>query len=139
MTARGWLSLAVLATAAVAIALALTSTADAHWKPGKHNVRHAIQHGFCGGRYIWCPAAREADRVVDCETGGKYDPSIVGNARGADPYLGLFQAGQWVRERFGYGRSAWAQARMGYRAWRANGYCWTCNRQWPHCGKGLDG
>lgn len=77
----------------------------------------------------------EALEVIDCETGSTYDPHAIG-AGGL--YYGLFQQGAWQRATYGFGWSIRAQVRSGLRAFLANGRCWTCNAQWPVCGRGLD-
>lgn len=75
----------------------------------------------------------EAYQVAGCETGGTYDT----HAQSGD-YLGLWQQGTWQRTKFGFGWTALAQARSAWRAFKNNGFCWTCNQQWPTCGRGLD-
>jgi hypothetical protein len=78
----------------------------------------------------------EALQVIDCETGGTFTPFAVG-AGGL--YYGLFQMGSWARHTFGFDWTIRGQIKSGWRAFRANGYCWTCSSQWPVCGRGLDG
>jgi hypothetical protein len=77
----------------------------------------------------------EALQVIACETGNSFTPFAVG---GGGLYFGLFQAGSWQRRTYGFGWTIRAQVKSGWRAFRGNGYCWTCNQQWPVCGRGLD-
>jgi hypothetical protein len=77
----------------------------------------------------------EALQVIDCETGGSFTPFAVG-AGGL--YYGLFQQGAWQRRTYGFDWTIRGQVKSGWRAFRGNGYCWTCASQWPVCGRGLD-
>lgn len=77
----------------------------------------------------------EALEVIDCETGGTFDPHAEG-AGGL--YEGVFQQGSWARRTYGFGWTIRAQVASGWKQFRANAYCWTCNQQWPVCGRGLD-
>jgi hypothetical protein len=117
-------------------AIGRAADAEAHYNPGLHNTRHAITWGFCGHTYRECAAGLEAKQVASCETGG----TMSVYARSSNGlWWGLFQQSSYSRA-FGQWRwNAWAQADSAYRAWRANGFCWTCAQQWPHCGRGLDG
>jgi hypothetical protein len=117
-------------------AIGRAADAEAHYNPGVHNTRHAINLAWCGKSNTYCGAGAEAWQVAGCETGGTY--SVWAKSRNG-LWWGLFQQGALSR---GYGDwkwNAWAQADSAARAWRANGSCWTCARQWPTCGRGLDG
>lgn len=85
---------------------------------------------------VW-PAgyAAEAMGVISCETGGTYSPTIT-SAGGT--YRGWFQEDANHRATWGSNDNPWSQARANWRAFRANGYCWSCNSQWPVCGRPYD-
>ena len=60
--------------------------------------------------------------VIWCES--RYDTEAVNGE-----HLGLFQAGEWFRGRFGHGSSARAQARAAHRGWLVFGWSrsqWSC-------------
>ncbi len=79
---------------------------------------------FAAVRHYWKDPVerRKAFDVVSCETGGRYNTT----ARNGQ-YLGIFQAGEWFRSRYGFGSSADAQARSAYRGWRELGWSqWEC-------------
>lgn len=109
------LALTTIALALMALALILnTPRAHAHWKPGKHNVRHAINLSWCGRANRYCGVGAEAWAVAWCETGGTM--SVWANN---GQYLGLWQMGSYARARYGHGWNAWAQARAAHRYWDA--------------------
>ena len=126
------LALTVLALLALGGPAGQTATTPSSGNEISTTVK-AIHWGFCGHRYVKCAAGYEAVQVARCETGGTF--SVY--ARNGD-YLGLFQQGSWSRSFGHWAYNAWAQADSAFRAWRANGFCWTCNSQWPVCGQGLD-
>lgn len=103
-----------------------TSTAQAG---NKENAIAAIKSAF-PTRYESAAIA-----VAGCETGGTYNPRAV-SKNGL--WWGLFQQGSWQRSAYGFAWNAWAQARSAWKAFKDNGYCWTCNQQWPTCGRGYD-
>lgn len=79
---------------------------------------------------VFGPECYGAVRLVECETGGTFDPTIVGNSRGADPYYGLFQFGAYARSRYGFG---WDAASQIYAAKRMrDAESWT---PWPVCSR----
>lgn len=118
-------ALALTTTALTLLALTLilnTPRAHAHWKPGKHNIRHAINLSWCGRSNSYCAASSEAWRVAGCETGYTY--SVWANN---GQYLGLFQMGSFARSRYGHGWNPWAQARAAHRYYRDAGWSpWEC-------------
>ena len=123
-TARYWLIVA--AFAALALAgwasspwFGLTN-AQAHWQPGQHNVRHAINQAWCGRANRYCWQSSEAWSVARCETGGTF--SVW--ARNGQ-YLGLFQMGTYARQISGHGDSAYEQARAAYRFFVVSGRDWS--------------
>jgi hypothetical protein len=117
------------------LTLIVAHDARSHYVPGDHNTLHAITWGFCGKQYRECAAGEEAKRVAYCETGKTYN--VYSKSRNG-LWWGLFQQGSFSRGFGNWRWNAWAQADSAYRAWRANGFCWTCNRQWPTCGRGHD-
>jgi len=116
-------------------ALVLVAPAQSHWQPGQHNTLHAITWGFCGHKYRECGAGKEAKSVAYCETGSTYS---VWAKSSNDLWWGLFQQGEYSRGFGNWKWNPWAQADSAFRAWKANGFCWTCNEQWPTCGRGHD-
>lgn len=69
-------------------------------------------------RYVFGPYAEEALQVAWCES--RYDV----NAQNGQ-YLGLFQAGSYMRSRYGHGTDALTQARAAYAYFAASGYDWS--------------
>jgi hypothetical protein len=120
---------------AMIVALAAPAVGTSHWSPGRHNTLHAITWGFCGHQYKECANGREAKRIAHCETGGTYN---VWAGVGKHIYWGLFQQGPWARGFGAWRFNPWAQADSAARLFKWNGFCWTCNTQWPTCGRGLD-
>ena len=120
---------AVLALTLIILVAIAVATAKGSIRERKAQVVHALTQHW-PARY-----RREALHVIACETGHTYDPHAVG-AGGL--YYGLFQQGRWQRQTYGFGWTIRAQVRSGWRAFRANGFCWTCWDQWPTCGRGLD-
>lgn len=119
-----------LALLMIGLAL-LIATGEA--RAGAHERKLAVIQALI---LIWPERYRgEALEVIDCETGSSFDPHAVG---GGGLYYGLFQQGSWQRSAFGFAWTIRAQVRSGWRAFKANGWCWTCNDQWPVCGRGLD-
>lgn len=96
--------------------------ARAHYSPGLHNTRHAINLAWCGRSNSYCAASSEAWEVARCETGGTF--SVWANN---GQYLGLFQMGDYARLRYGHGWNPWAQARAAHRYWLDAGWSpWEC-------------
>jgi hypothetical protein len=95
-----------------------TTTAGAHYSPGLHNVKHAINLHFCGKSTRNCLYARQALQVVWCES--RYKTT----ARNGQ-YLGLFQMGSWERRTFGHGNSPWAQAKAAHKYFVYTGKDWS--------------
>lgn len=115
--------------ATVTLILLLPVTANAGPRERKVQVMEALIK-------VWPKRYRAAAlQVIGCETGDTFDPHVVG---GGGLYYGLFQQGGWQRSTFGFGWTIIEQVRSGWRAFKANGYCWTCQNQWPVCGRGLD-
>lgn len=96
------------------------TAANAHYRPGIHNVRHAINLSWCGKSNSYCGASSDAWRVADCETGGTF--SVWANN---GQYLGLFQMGDYARSRYGHGWNPWAQARAAHRYYVDSGRDWS--------------
>jgi hypothetical protein len=94
--------------------------ARAHYNPGLHNTRHAINLAWCGKSNTYCGASSEAWAVARCETGGTF--SVWANN---GQYLGLFQMGDYARSRYGHGRDPWTQARAAHRYYVASGRDWS--------------
>jgi hypothetical protein len=68
------------------------------------------------------PYCSQAMQIVNCETGGTYDP-WASNGQ----YLGIFQMGSEVRAIYGHGNNVWAQAKAAYALFRARGFQpWLC-------------
>ena len=109
-----------LALAAAAIILYAAATADAHYKPGKHNTRHAINLAWCGRSNAYCGASSEAWQVAGCETGGTFSTW----ARNGQ-YRGLFQMGAHERATYGHGRDPWSQAFAAHRYYVLSGRDWS--------------
>jgi hypothetical protein len=96
--------------------------AMAHYQPGLHNTRHAINLAWCGRSNSYCGAGAEAWRVAACETGHTF--SVW--ARNGQ-YLGLFQMGDYARSTYGHGYNPWTQARAAATYWRDAGWRpWEC-------------
>lgn len=99
-----------------------TEIASAHYQPGLHNTRHAINLAWCGRSNSYCAAGSQAWEVARCETGGTF--SVWANN---GQYLGLFQMGDYARSRYGHGWNPWAQARAAHRYYRDAGWSpWEC-------------
>jgi hypothetical protein len=96
------------------------ATTGAHYQPGQHNVRHAINLAWCGKSNSYCGASSEAWSVARCETGGTM--SVWANN---GQYLGLFQMGDYARSRYGHGRDPWTQARAAHRYYVDSGRDWS--------------
>jgi hypothetical protein len=94
--------------------------ANAHYQPGQHNTRHAINLAFCGKSNSYCGASSEAWAVAYCETGGTM--SVWANN---GQYLGLFQMGSFARSTYGHSHHPWGQARAAAAYWRASGRDWS--------------
>jgi hypothetical protein len=117
--ARAWLALIMVPLMiAVMVALVWAARADAHWQPGRHNTIHAIQLNF-GSHW------RDAVDVSHCEAGA-FQWQVRGrpwtSANGQ--YKGLFQMGDWARDKFGHGPGPWAQAKAAAKNFRSNGSRW---------------
>jgi hypothetical protein len=126
--ARLTLGLAVFLFFVIAAGRAADHEARAHYTPGQHNTRHAINLAWCGRSNTYCAASSEAWMVAGCETGGTYDvwarnsnwpPGDEGD------YLGLFQMGDYARSRYGHGRDPWTQARAAHRYYVDSGRDWS--------------
>jgi hypothetical protein len=101
-------------------AIGRAADAEAHYQPGIHNTRHAINLAFCGRSNSYCGASSEAWQVAGCETGYSY--SVW--ARNGQ-YLGLFQMGDFARAAYGHGHDPWTQARAAHRYYVASGRDWS--------------
>jgi hypothetical protein len=101
-------------------AIGRAADAEAHYQPGHHNTRHAINLAFCGKSNSYCGASSEAWQVARCETGGTFSP-WANNGQ----YLGLFQMGSFARSRYGPGRDPWTQARAAHRYYVESGRDWS--------------
>lgn len=106
------------ATITAAVSLFLPASVAAHWKPGIHNTRHAINLAFCGRSNSYCYPSAQAWIVSGCESGH----SVW--ARNGQ-FLGLFQMGSWERSTFGHGWNPWAQAFAAARYFVASGRDWS--------------
>jgi hypothetical protein len=104
----------------LAIGYAADHEAQAHYQPGLHNTRHAINLAWCGKSNSYCGASSEAWQVAYCETGGTF--SVW--ARNGQ-YLGLWQMGEYARARYGHGHDPWTQARAAHRYYVASGRDWS--------------
>jgi hypothetical protein len=109
-----------LAATVIVFALWAPMWAKAHYQPGQHNVRHAINLAWCGRSNSYCGASSEAWRVSHCETGGTF--SVWANN---GQYLGLFQMGAYARGRYGHGHDPWTQARAAHRYYVDSGRDWS--------------
>lgn len=85
--------------------------AHKRWLRRLSNPEAAIEHVF--GEYAW-----QAKAVAWCES-----RMSVWASNGQ--YLGLFQMGEFARERYGHGFSALAQARAAFRYFVASGRDWS--------------
>jgi hypothetical protein len=94
--------------------------AKAHYTPGQHNTRHAINLAWCGKSNSYCGASSEAWSVARCETGGTM--SVWANN---GQYLGLFQMGSFARSTYGHSTNPWGQARAAHRYYVASGRDWS--------------
>jgi hypothetical protein len=101
-------------------AIGRAADAEAHYNPGVHNTRHAINLAWCGKSNSYCGASSEAWQVARCETGGTM--SVWANN---GQYLGLFQMGGYARSRYGHGRDPWTQARAAHRYYVDSGRDWS--------------
>lgn len=103
--------------------LLVTMQAHTHNVPGsEHNRRHAITYAFCHSLRP-CPIGKKALQVAYCESG----PNLSPRASNGGVYLGMFQAGPFMRARYGFSWSPWAQARQAYRYWLDSGWSpWSC-------------
>lgn len=112
----------VILLLAVLLPFLTPPAAEAHYQPGRHNVRHAINLSWCGRSNSYCPAGQEAWNVAGCETGYTYS---VWAANGQ--FLGLFQMGAFARARYGHGWNPWAQARAAHGYYLDAGWSpWQC-------------
>jgi hypothetical protein len=105
-------------------AIGRAADAEAHYRPGVHNTRHAINLAFCGKSNSYCGASSEAWSVARCETGGTF--SVWANN---GQYLGLFQVSEnWRRTIPGFRFNPWAQARHAHTIYvRTGGWShWEC-------------
>lgn len=100
--------------------LGFSSKSEAHYKPGKHNIRHAINLYWCGKTNKYCEAGRQAWEVAGCETGDTYS---IWAKNGQ--YLGIFQMGSSERRTYGHGWNPWAQAKAAHRYYVASGKDWS--------------
>jgi len=98
--------------------LIFSSPTGAHYDPGFHNIKHAINLHFCGKAIKNCKYGRQAMGVVWCES--RYDTKAQNGQ-----YLGLFQMGSWERDRFGHGSSPFAQAKAAHKYWVLTGRDWS--------------
>jgi hypothetical protein len=103
-----------------AIGYAADHEARAHYQPGQHNTRHAINLAWCGRSNTYCGASSEAWAVARCETGGTFD---VWARNGI--YRGIFQMGTNERATYGHGNDPWSQARAAHRYYVASGRDWS--------------
>jgi hypothetical protein len=101
-------------------AIGYAADAEAHYNPGLHNTRHAINLAFCGRSNSYCGASSEAWQVAQCETGGTM--SVWANN---GQYLGLFQMGSSERATYGHSANPWGQARAAHRYYVASGRDWS--------------
>jgi hypothetical protein len=104
----------------IAAGRAADHEARAHYSPGQHNTRHAINLAWCGRSNSYCAASSQAWRVAGCETGGTY--SVWANN---GQYLGLFQMGSYARSTYGHSNNPWGQARAAHRYYVASGRDWS--------------
>jgi hypothetical protein len=118
--ARTLTGIAVFLFFVIAAGRAADHEAKAHYTPGQHNVRHAINLAWCGRSNAYCGASSEAWSVARCETGGTM--SVWANN---GQYLGLFQMGAYARGRYGHSTNPWGQARAAHRYYVASGRDWS--------------
>ncbi len=112
---------ALLLMVAALVVLAFTPQwAFAHYQPGLHNTRHAVNLSWCGRSNSYCRAGAEAWRVAACETG--YTWSVWASNRGV--YLGMFQMGPYARARYGHSFNPWGQARAAHAYYVDSGRSW---------------
>ncbi len=114
-----------IAVTVAAVILYAAATADAHYRPGQHNVRHALNLAWCGKANRYCGASSEAWQVAGCESGWTFSP-WASNGR----YLGIFQVSDhWRRTVPGFRFNVWAQARHAHRVYRLTGGWshWACS------------
>lgn len=112
----------ILVAAFVAFVLISLGPARGHWKPNtEHNRIHAINHAFCQGNVNGCWRGNEALRVAYCESG----VNLWNYASNGGTYLGMFQAGPYMRARYGFSWSPWSQARSAYRYYVDSGRDWS--------------
>jgi hypothetical protein len=95
-------------------AIGYAADAEAHYNPGVHNTRHAINQAWCGRANSYCGASSEAWSVARCETGGTM--SVWANN---GQYLGLFQMGDYAAAPTDTART------RGGRRGRRTGTTWT--------------
>ena len=100
--------------------LATADDAGAHYQPGLHNTRHAINQAWCGKANRYCWQGTQAWQVAHCETGGTFSV----HARNGQ-YLGLWQMGEWERDTYGHGWNPWAQAFAAHRYYVFTGRDWS--------------
>ena len=99
-----------------------TSTAEASNQYAQ--VQQAVCHYFRGSL---CSTAMQ---IVNCETGGTYDPRSSNGQ-----YLGIFQMGSNERATFGHGNDVWTQARAAYRYYLKAGFGPWLNYEPTGCGR----
>jgi hypothetical protein len=99
-------------------AIGRAADAEAHYRPGTHNTRHAICQAFG-------PECAKAIRVAQCES--HLNP-FARSQNGL--YWGMYQFGAYARARYGFQWNPWGQARAAARMRRAEG--WS---PWPVCGR----
>jgi hypothetical protein len=121
----GWQPLAkrlafVLIFAWFVWAIGRAADAEAHYQPGVHNTRHAINLAWCGRSNNYCWQSQQAWSVARCETGGTF--SVWANN---GQYLGLFQMGSYARSTYGHSHHPWGQARAAHRYYVASGRDWS--------------
>jgi hypothetical protein len=105
--------------AAIILTLAFALAASAQASPGgyRETNEQVIRHVF--GKY-----GSQAVIIAECES------SLSVWARNGQ-YLGLFQMGDFAREKYGHSyNNAWVQARAAYRYFIASGRDWS---PWPTC------
>jgi hypothetical protein len=107
----------------IAAGRAADHEARAHYSPGQHNTRHAINLAWCGRSNTYCRSSSEAWTVAGCETGGTYD---VWADNGQ--YENIFQMGLSERRKYGWhtkGSDPWTAARAAHRYYVASGRDWS--------------
>lgn len=92
-----------------------TDEAKAHYNPGTHNVKHAINYYWCGGNNVLCSNGQDAKEVSWCESKYKTD------ARNGQ-YRGIFQMGATERLIYGHGLDPWSQAKAAHAYWSDEGW-----------------